>query len=109
MAAGRYKKRVTLETYAEAPDSFGDAMVGTYTTLAIRWASVNPLRGRELAQFQQVHADVSHRIRLRYDSSLMVLTPKDRVALGSRNFEILSVINIQEANRNLELICKENL
>ena len=109
MTAGKLKKRVTLETFAETPDSFGDATTGTYTTLATRWASVSPLRGRELAQFQQVHADVSHRIIMRYASDLSVLTPKDRVVLGSRNFDIISVINVREANRELQFICKENL
>ena len=98
MSAGTKKKRLTLETYAETPDSFGDAMVGQYTTLATVWASVQPLRGRELAQFQQVSADVTHRIKMRYSAALAVLTPKDRAVLGSRNFDILSVINVREAN-----------
>ena len=107
--AGAFKKRITLETYAEIPDSFGDAAVGQYTTLARRWASVTPLRGRELALFQQTHADVSHRILMRYDSTISTLTPKDRASLGSRNFDILSVINKREANREIELMCKENI
>jgi len=109
MTAGRLKKRVTLETYAETPDSFGDATVGNYTELARIWASVQPLRGRELAQFQQVHADISHRIVIRYSDKVSVITPKDRAVLGSRNFDIISVLNKREANRELELMCKENI
>ena len=109
MAAGKMKKRVTLKTYAEAPDSFGDATVGAYTTLATVWASVQPLRGRELAQFQQAHADVSHKIMIRYSDAVVALTPKDRAVLGSRNFDIQSVINVREADREIELICKENI
>ena len=109
MSAGTKRKRLTLETFAETPDDFGDATAGTYTKLATVWASVQPLRGRELAQFQQVSADVTHRIKMRYRSDLAVLTPKDRAVLGSRNFDILSVINVREANVEMELMCKEHL
>jgi SPP1 family predicted phage head-tail adaptor len=109
MMPGRLKKRVTLETFSETPDSFGDARVGTYTELARVWGSVTPLRGRELAQFQQVHAEISHRVTIRYSDKVSVITPKDRVVLGSRNFDIMSVLNIRSANRELELICKEKI
>jgi SPP1 family predicted phage head-tail adaptor len=109
MPAGAMKKRLKLDQFSEDPGAYGDAFAGTYATLATVWGSVQPLRGRELAQFQQVHADVSHRIRIRYSNTVSVLTPKDRVVLGSRNFDIQSVINIRERNWELELICKENI
>jgi SPP1 family predicted phage head-tail adaptor len=65
---------------------------------------VEPLQGRELWTAKQVVAEVTHRIRFRHLSGVV---PTQRVVFGSRTFEILSVINPEERNRELELLCKE--
>ncbi len=55
---------------------------------------------------QSTQADVTHRITLRYMSGI---TPKMRVNYNSRIFDILSVINVGERNRELQLMCRESI
>ena len=67
-------------------------------------ASIQPLVGREYTDAQAVNADVTTKIRVRAVSGI---TPKDRVAWGSRTFEIVSVITIDEIAHEMVLMCKE--
>ena len=55
---------------------------------------------------QSTQADVTHRIVLRF---LSVIIPKMRVKFGSRVFDILSIINVNERNRELQLMCRESV
>jgi SPP1 family predicted phage head-tail adaptor len=103
MGAGALRHRITIERVTETQDSFGGT-VTTWPILATMWASVEPLSGREQLLAQQVQAEVTHRVRVRYVAGV---TAKMRITFGDRHFEILSVINPEERNRELELMCKE--
>jgi SPP1 family predicted phage head-tail adaptor len=81
-------------------------VIETWSTFATAQASIEPISGREYIAAQSTQADVSHRIRLRYLSGI---TPKLRVNYSSRIFDILSVININECNRELQLMCRESI
>jgi SPP1 family predicted phage head-tail adaptor len=69
-------------------------------------ASVRPLAGREYFAAQQVQASVSHEVRLRWMPDVL---PSDRIRYGERVFDIKSVLNIDEANRELVIMCTEHL
>jgi SPP1 family predicted phage head-tail adaptor len=69
-----------------------------------RWASVEPLSGRELIAAQQVNAEVTARVRLRY---LPGLTPKMRFLHKERELLIQAIINPEERNRELEVLVTE--
>ena len=43
---------------------------------------------------------------MRYLSGIV---PKMRVKVGSRIFDILSIINVDERNRELQLMCRESV
>lgn len=68
------------------------------------WASIEPLRGREYLQSMTVNTEVSTRIRIRYQPDI---TSSMRVMYNARIYNILSVINLKERNRELELMCAE--
>ena len=57
-----------------------------------------------MQQAQQMQADVTHRVRFRYVAGV---TAKMRVLYGARIFNVLSVINPEERNREIVLMCKE--
>ncbi|MFH0914831.1 MAG: phage head closure protein [bacterium] len=103
MTAGALRHRFVLKTVFETKDTFG-AVVESVLTFATVWASVKPLLGRELLLAQQMQADVTHHVRMRYIAGV---TPKMTGFLGVREFQILSVINPEERNRELVLVCKE--
>jgi len=103
MRAGWLRHRVTIQKKTTSQDSYG-AEQETWTNVATVWAGIEPLRGREYIDAQNATAEVTHRVRIRYQSGI---TPRMRVSFGSRTFEIVSVINVLERNRELELMCRE--
>ena len=49
---------------------------------------------------------VSHRVIVRYLSGL---TPKSRILFGSREFGIVSILDQNEKNEYMKLMCKEEV
>lgn len=107
MQAGRLKKRVTVQSKAATRDEYG-AEVITWQTYMSGWASVEPLRGREYLEARQAQADVDMRVRMRAQPGKRP-TPGMRVLFESRTLEIVSVIEVNEAGRELQLMCREQI
>jgi len=105
MRAGTLRQKVLIQQNTPSRDSYG-AEVEAWTDYAEVWASIEPARGREFWESQQVNAEVTGKIRIRY---LEEVTPKMRVKHGSRIFEIIAVINPEERNRELQLMVKERI
>lgn len=111
MRPGRLRHRVTLQQRVESTrNTFGE-VEPTWLVTAYRHAQVSPLTGKEYIQAQQVQADVTHRIVMRADQDTLALTPKWRIGLDgtSRVFDILSVLNIDERDRMVEVMAMEKL
>jgi len=108
MKAGKLRHRIELQSNAPTQDSYGEP-IASWTTDDTVWASIEPLSGRELLRAQEVHAEVTTRIRVRYPGALgaSTLTADDRIKHGARIFEIAAVINPDERDRELELLCVE--
>jgi len=106
VAAKRH--RVVLQTRAAALDGYGDDIV-TYTTLATPWGSLEAIGGAEQLERQQVRAEASHRIVIRYAPAYAGISPADRAMVGTRTFDIISVLDLTGRQQELELIVKERL
>lgn len=103
MRAGELRHRITIQQKTVVRDTYGGETV-TWTNTATVWAAVEPLSGREYFSAQQVQAEVNHRIRIRYRAGI---TTTMRVLWGTRVFDILAIINLQERGREIHLMCKE--
>lgn len=103
MRAGQLRHRVTIQQFTQTQNEYGEIVEG-WTTFATVWAAVEPLRGREFWDAQQLNAEVTARIRLRYLSGV---GPTMRVVYDGRTFEVDSVIDVDERHRELQLMCKE--
>lgn len=68
------------------------------------WASVEPLRGDEFLQADRQGASVTTTIVIRYQSGI---EPQMRAVWGSHTYDIQSVINIDERQRETHLMCRE--
>ena len=79
---------------------------GPDTRIAECRASVEPLSGRELFESQQVVADVTHRVRIRWREEI---TPELEINYQGRTLQIVSVIDPGERHRELELLCRERV
>jgi SPP1 family predicted phage head-tail adaptor len=105
MRAGWLKHRITIQMPATEQSASGEVTPG-WSDFLSAWASIEPLRGREYMEGRQAQASVDHRIRMRYRDGI---TPDMQVVFGSRTFQIVSVINVIEGKRELNLMCRENV
>lgn len=105
MNIGKLRHRIILLKQVNEVNDYG-ASTQTWKRVATVWADVRPLSGREYFSAQQVQSEVTTQIWLRH---LDGIKPTMRVKFGKRLFEILSVLNTQERNISLQLMCKEVL
>lgn len=105
MEAGNLRHRIELQFESKTQDSTGDPVSDGWTTFATRWAFVKPLTGREVVQAQQIHAETTHSITLRYMNGI---NEAHRVLYEGRDFQILSVINVEERDKELILLAVES-
>ena len=105
MRAGPLRCRITIETPVETQGADG-SIVTAWETFATTWASIEPLIGREYFAQEREQATVSHKIRMRH---LRGITHKMRIAWELRIFEIESVLNVGERNREIVLMCSESV
>jgi len=103
MAAGDLNKRVTIQYETKVSD-----LMGGFTTVwndgDTIFAAIWPVSATETIQSLQPNMVISHRIRIRYRS---VLRASWRIKFGNRYFAIVSIINPNEKNEWLDLLCKE--
>lgn len=104
MEAGRLRHIISIQQQVTAQDSYGEP-VDTWTDVyASIYASVDPISGKEFFSGEKFNMEISHKIRIRYKSGIL---PKMRVKFGSRYFDITNIINWQERNIFLDIMCKE--
>lgn len=103
MRAGTLRKRVELQTPTERRNEYGEPEF-IWNTSATRWVGIESVDGRESFENNKVGGMVTHKITMRYESGV---TPKMRFLFGSRVFNIGSVINMNERNKELLCLCKE--
>ena len=103
--AGKYKHRVTFERDVGVADASGQ-QVEQWQPVAELWSEVKPLSGRQLIAAQQLVSEVTHRITTRFTPNFS-LSPRLRATLGTRHLHIHHVINIDENDREMEMLCTE--
>lgn len=103
MKVGQLRHRITFQRKAKVQNEYGEE-IADWVDVASVWASVNPISGREFFAAEAVNSEVTHKINMRYRSGI---TPDMRVKFKERYFQIIVVMNLQEKNVELQLLCKE--
>lgn len=104
MNASKMRHRITFVRPATDKDRLG-GYEGDWVDVCATWAQISPVSGKEyLSQVRET--TVSHKIYCRYRPGI---TPRLRVRFGKRMFRILSVINWEERNEGLTLMCEESV
>lgn len=101
-----YRHKIVIQKYVEIADKYGTPIGADWQDVMTVWASIEPLRGREYVEAQNTKAELTTRIRMRYRPGI---TPGMRVVYQGRTFDIQSVINVNEQNYHLELMCIEKV
>ena len=103
MQAGKLNKRITIKQQSTIQNSYGEPE-NSWITFATVFASINPILGREYFASDVVNAEISAKINIRY---LPGLHPKMKIVFGDKEYNIKSIINVSEKNKELILMCKE--
>ena len=101
--AGLLRKRVSLQELVKLPDG-GGGFSTEWVEFARAWAYIKPLSGTESLVGMQLEDSISHDIMMRYRSALRA---KHRVVYDGREFNIISVINVEERDKWSQLRCQE--
>ena len=107
MQAGTLRHRLTIQEPVLNTDADGGQHTDWQAVRTV-WGRVEPLRMAESIIAEQVTARASHRITLRYQATLL---PSVRLVMEDtgRVFEVVSIRNIEERNRQIEVLALEKV
>lgn len=104
MSAGKYRHRITIERLTQTVDDYG-APSGSWLTVGTFAASIEPLTGREYLAAFAIQSEVTTRLRLRFVAGIL---PSDRATYRGITYDVLSIINREMRNVELELMCRSS-
>jgi SPP1 family predicted phage head-tail adaptor len=107
MRAGTLRHRVKIQKNNGTAGDYGEQSDNWQTVAepdGVVWASVSPLSGRELLLAQQVNAEATIRVSMRYWKGL---TTDHHILHGTRELAIVSIVDRDDRHRDLELMCRE--
>lgn len=104
MKSGKLIHKIEIQEAIDVRDEFGSVSGQTWNLFCYAWASIEPLSGREYFAAAQTQSEVSHKITIRYRSGIKQYY---RILWNDRIFDILSILNTNEANVELVLYCSE--
>lgn len=93
MRAGSLDRRITLERFTSTRDDYNEE-VRTWTTLASRAASYEPLSDGERFRAGETAATASARFVIRHSTAVADLSPLDRLVFEGVTYEIVRVKEI---------------
>jgi len=100
---GNLKRSVVVQTVTSVSDG-GGGYNDTVTDYHKCRAAVWPLSAKEILNNGQMEMKLTHKFRIDYKSGI---TPDMTIAYDSRDFEIVSIINVDEMDRILDFLCTE--
>jgi SPP1 family predicted phage head-tail adaptor len=106
MRTGVLRHYIEIQAPEVVIDDLGYQEV-VWTAAAHAWANIEPLKGDEYFAAASTQAQVSHKVTMRPPG--IEVTSANRIVFGSRTLEIESVLNLEERNRELQLMCKEKV
>jgi len=104
-AAGERDKYITLQLSTKTRDAYGREQE-TWVDVAQIWAQIQPLRGREFFDAQKTNVELTHRITISYRANV---TPNMRAKFGRRLYYFQAPLNIDAANREIQIMSREAL
>lgn len=107
MGIGTMRKRLVIQDPQRTTDAIGGGST-TWSNVKTVWGEVKPASGREVYHGQQLEMRVTHKIKIRYRSDVS-LSPKMRILLGSRVFNIRLIINEDERGDYWKILAEEGV
>lgn len=110
MRSGLLKHPITFQSPTETRDAAG-GVAKAWTDEYNDRARISPVRGREYFMADKVRADVTHMIviRSRPDKPLPTYRIKWTDNGTDRYFQIDSIVDVEERDRETQIYCKETV
>lgn len=102
--AGRLRHKVDIQAHGGGQDDFGEKKP-TWDTVETVDGSLEPRRGSERLDGEQILSEATHLVRMRFTP---VLTTQHRLKIKGRLYDIEEVSNVEERDKLLELAVKEH-
>lgn len=102
---GEYRHVITIQQKTGTQNDYGEEIEDWVDVVTIR-AGIYPINGKEFFAAETVNSEITHKVNMRYIPN-KTITPDMRIRFQDRYLQILSVINFQEKNVELQLMCKE--
>ena len=103
MRAGQLRHSLIFQKETRSRNSFNEEEV-TWADHCTVWGQVLPNAGRKYYEGLQANSEVTGEIHIRYRTDIL---PTMQIKHGDRTFEILSIVNPQERDRELLIYYKE--
>lgn len=107
MRAGLLRHAITVNTFTITRGAHNEEnkTAGEYCS---RNADIQPKNAREYFQDQQINAEITHTIRLRYDPVTKLISKDMVVVHDGVTYEIIAPpINVGMRNREIQLLCRQ--
>lgn len=105
MRPGTLRHRIAIDAPARVQGPSGEVVDG-WSTLAMVWGSIEPSRAPESERADQVLGDMDTLVRIRWSPKVSGISPAWRLRHQTTIYDIKSVANVRQANREFELMCK---
>ena len=100
---GAMREQISIEEPTMTSDTYG-GNTRAWNSIATVWANVKPVSAAEKFFAGKVEMDVSHKIKIRYRDDV---NATQRIVYGARTFIITGVRNIDELDKFLEILARE--
>jgi len=102
---GQLRHQITLQGQGSTRDTGGGISAG-FTTIATVYADIKPKSGKEVYKQGKLIGSVSHEITVRYRTDI---SNGSRIKIANKLFNIRAIINVDERDRFLKLLCEEGV
>jgi len=103
---GKYRHPIIIQKNEKVKKTNGERVTNWVDYFKTR-ASISPISGKEFFTAETMNNEITHKVTFRYIPNKSI-TPDMQIKFGTRTFEITSPpINFQEANIELQIMCKE--
>jgi len=105
MRAGNLRHFIIIQSSVKSKNDYGE-VVQTYEDFKHMWSEAKPIKTSERFKSERLETEVNYQFRVRYTEGI---AHDMRVVFGERTFEIDSVLNVGERNRELIILASEVL
>lgn len=105
MRARGLKHKVIFQEKTNTKNDFGEK-IEEHTDVLTTKVSIQTITGKETFLSSKDYSTLTHKLRARYTDKI---NSNQSIKFGTRTFNILAVLNIFEANKELEILVKEVL